>query len=174
MIALRFAIVLSILLFVGTGRAQQLSPFVVSTSGGFYSNTEGMLSFTAGEMVAIETYTGINYTLTQGFQQNWELGTSVDDNPNSKSSFGVFPNPSDGYFNLVTETENNLRVELKIFNVLGIEIYRAEYFHQKQRNIEEINLSQFGQGMFIVTLSVRQDQQSSEKLFIEKINVIQY
>src|SRR5687767_11905584 len=85
--------------------SQQLSPFVVSSSGGFYSNAEGMLSFTTGELAAIETYTHPLVTLTQGFQQPWDLNTHVDDNQSSGFSFDIYPNPSDGIVHLITKSQ---------------------------------------------------------------------
>lgn len=63
------------MLFLGTAfhvHAQSLSPQVIATSGGYYSNAAGSLSFTVGETVT-PTITSGGYTLTQGFQQPFDL-----------------------------------------------------------------------------------------------------
>ncbi len=59
-------------LFFCTSNAQSLSPQVISTSGGYLTNSKGSLSVTIGELTAVETIsnTSINLILTQGFQQN--------------------------------------------------------------------------------------------------------
>ena len=170
--AIRIINLFGFVLFLATGIAQQLSPTVVATSGGFYSNDEGMLSFTIGEMSAVETFSNQYNILTQGFQQNWELGTAVEEHPKSKFSFGIYPNPSYGLFNLVTETAQHVHVEINVFNVLGVKIHTAEYYHQKQVNIESFNLSSAGQGMYIVAITVKADKQSPGNLLYQKINVI--
>jgi hypothetical protein len=52
--------------------AQSLSPQVVASSGGYYTNTSGSLSFTVGE-TNIQTLSSPNHLLTQGFQQPLEI-----------------------------------------------------------------------------------------------------
>lgn len=56
--------------------AQSLSPQVIASSGGYYSNAAGSLSFTVGETVT-QTYTSGSNMLTQGFQQPFELNINV-------------------------------------------------------------------------------------------------
>lgn len=56
-------------LFFSAGvSAQSLSPQVIASSGGFFSNGSGSLSWTLGETMT-ETFTGGSNQLTQGFQQ---------------------------------------------------------------------------------------------------------
>ena len=114
---------------------QQLTPFVVSSSGGFYSNSAGMLSFTSCELTAVETYVSPSAILTQGFQQTWDVGTYIAEQPLQNFSFVIYPNPSDGYFNLITETEVNEYIEVKILDVLGREIFKTSYYHQPLINV---------------------------------------
>lgn len=60
--------VAGLVLFAIKTNAQQ----VIATSGGYYQNENLSLSWTVGEPV-IETFTGANVTLTQGFQQPWSF-----------------------------------------------------------------------------------------------------
>lgn len=52
--------------------AQSLSPQVIATTGGYTSNAAGSLSYTVGETV-IQTLSTGSHTLTQGFQQPFEM-----------------------------------------------------------------------------------------------------
>jgi len=57
-------------------KAQQLE--VIATSGDFYENSSGSLSWTLGE-VFIETLSETNFILTQGFQQSKLTLTAIND-----------------------------------------------------------------------------------------------
>jgi len=67
------SLLLVILSFINTlWTTHAVSQEVISTAGDHYSNTDGSISATIGEMTAIETAssTSINLIITQGFQQN--------------------------------------------------------------------------------------------------------
>lgn len=107
------------LLFQVTIYAQALSPSVISTSGGFHENAPGSLSFTFGELAAVETLTSTTGILTQGFQQYWDIGTYVIEDPALPISFGIYPNISDGNFHMVTESAVSENVYVRIFDFNG-------------------------------------------------------
>ena len=66
------AIFILVFLFCTYNNAQSFSPQVVASSGNYYSNANGSLSVTIGEMTSVNTVSNssINLILTQGFQQN--------------------------------------------------------------------------------------------------------
>ena len=66
-----------LLLYALSAGAQSTTPTVVASSGGFFSNTAGMLSFTVGELAAVTTLSSPNNYLTQGFQQPSDFGVFV-------------------------------------------------------------------------------------------------
>jgi hypothetical protein len=70
--------------------AQQLE--VISSSGGFLSNSNGSISFTLGECVT-NTYNSPNLILTQGFQQPFVISSDIRDLMNPGIEMDVFPNP---------------------------------------------------------------------------------
>ena len=92
--------------FCGIIHAQSLSPTVVSSSGGFYANSAGQLSFTVGEMTMVTTFFQTNNILTQGFQQPFDFGTAIPEPTKDGFAFGVFPNPSTGNIHLVLNTKS--------------------------------------------------------------------
>jgi len=168
----QFIILFFLVLSIGSTSAQQLTPFVVSSSGGFYNNTAGMLSFTTGEMTAVETFSSPSNILTQGFQQAFDFGTYITEHPNQHFSFGIYPNPSDGNFNLVTETEVNEHIVVKILDVLGKEILRTAFYHQNKINVQPLDLSHAAQGIYLIALTVKENNSSPAYHFIQKIHIV--
>ena len=152
--------------------AQQISPYVISSSGGNYQNTEGMLSFTTGELAVVETYISPAIILTQGFQQPWDFGTFITEHPSPNFSFGIYPNPSDGNFNLLTETEDNEMILVTILDVLGKEIMRTTFYHQNKINVEPFDLSFAAQGIYLITITVKESNTSQESHFIKKLQIV--
>ena len=136
-------------------KAQSLVPSVIASSGGFYSNASGMLSFTTGELSAIETYTTPNLILTQGFQQSWDFGTAVDEHVASRFSIEVNPNPSDGHFNLTTISDISENMNVKILDVLGKEILNVPFYHEGLIHDQSIDLSGVASGLYLVVLSTK-------------------
>ena len=153
--------------------AQQLTPYVVSSSGGFYSNASGMLSFTTAEMTAVETFISPLNILTQGFQQTDELGTYTIEHPDSQFSFAIYPNPSDGNFNLVTEAEVNEHIGVKILDVMGRQILQTTFYEEDKINIKPFDLSAVAAGIYLVSLFVKENNSSKqENYFIKIIQIV--
>lgn len=80
---------------------------VISTQGDSYSNSSGQIDFTIGEVV-IDTGTDGTNDLTQGFHQtNWNFLGLDDYAPNFE--VGIFPNPTENYLNIQTDSYENVR-----------------------------------------------------------------
>lgn len=89
-------LVIIIIVLSGTLCAQELSPVLLSNSGGYYSNTSASLSWSLGE-IAIETIGNASTTLTQGFQQYFDITTVINALENNYE-ISVYPNPFTDYF----------------------------------------------------------------------------
>lgn len=150
-----------IFLPLGMMKAQQLTPVVIASSGGFYSQSNGMLSFTTGEMASVETYLSEYAILTQGFQQPWDFGTNTTETQGSAFSVGIYPNPSDGYFFILTETEESSFITLRVWDVLGKEIFQKVYSPTANSHVEPINITSLPQGNYFLTI-VTKDHHSSQ------------
>lgn len=150
---------------------QQLTPMVVSSSGGTYNNSDGMLSFTTGEMSVIETFSSSSFFLTQGFQQPWELSTSISSVPESDLLFGIQPNPSNGYFWMISKSESPSLINWNIVNILGKEILKGEFEHTGNITTEPIDLTSAPSGTYLISLAIQQQSQPFTQL-VYKIQII--
>ncbi len=152
--------------------SQQLSPSVISSSGGFYSGDGGMLSFTAGELSAIETYAGDASILTQGFQQPWDLGTYIAERPFEDFAFGVYPNPSNGQFYLLTESDLSLAMSVTISDLFGQPVKQLHADQVSKINITSIDITTVPAGTYILHLQVKENNISLENTFNYKITIV--
>lgn len=151
---------------------QQLTPMVVSSSGGTYNNSDGMLSFTTGEMSVIETLSSSSFFLTQGFQQPWEMSTSISSVPESDLLFGIQPNPSNGYFWMISKSESPGRIHWNIVNVLGKEILQGEFEHTGNITAEPINLTSAPSGTYFISMTIQSQATQPSALLVYKIQII--
>jgi hypothetical protein len=109
-------------LSVALANAQYCTPSIISTSGNYYANTAGSVSFTIGEPI-IETYSDPTNILTQGFQQADYSFEAVDNIIPEKTSITVYPNPFHTEF-----TINNSGVQesyVEITDMQGKVIYKT-------------------------------------------------
>ncbi len=153
-------------------RAQSLTPFVVSTSGAFFSNGAGMLSTTVGELAAVTTLSGGSNILTQGFQQAWDFGVSVPEIHENGLAFDVYPNPSHGVLTLAMNTDKDSKVNLKVYDLLGRTVYFESLNHVSGYAAHEIDLKQIAEGVYL--LEVNNVELSSGKITktTKKINIV--
>lgn len=99
--------------------AQSIERQEVSTAGNYSTASNVSLSWTLGQPTLVETFTGTNITLTQGFQQV-ELGTtSVDNAQAGKLLVTVFPNPSSYQFNFTFTTTSNGEMLYRVYDSRG-------------------------------------------------------
>jgi hypothetical protein len=158
--------------FTATLFSQQLSPSVVSATGNFMNNPSGMLSYTVGEMTAIETYESPSNILTQGFQQVWDFGTAIKEIP-SNAFFEVFPNPSPGKFLITSSRVKEKILRLKIFDVNGKIIQTLSIFPTSDFFVHPVDLTFAPQGSYFITITMTGSDDEISHLFTRTIQIIQ-
>lgn len=105
-------------LFVFLWALPAMGQEVVSTSGDFFDNTNGSVSWTLGETV-IETFDAGDIMLTQGFQQgDISVSTLVND-PSLNFAIDAYPNPTSGYVNLELDLEETKGISYMLLNMGG-------------------------------------------------------
>jgi len=96
-----------------SGAQITLAPTVIASAGDYYENGNISISWTLGE-IAVSTLYSDNLVLTQGFQQPFTIGTSINLNNVVDWNIKAYPNP--------VETELKIQFELTKTNDFWIEI----------------------------------------------------
>jgi hypothetical protein len=130
-----------------------------------------MLSFTTGEMAAVQTIASPTNILTQGFQQSWDFGTATEKNADDKFSISIYPNPSNGHFNIMTISANQVDISMKIINILGVEIFQENFYQEEKTNIHPIQLLEIPQGLYTIMILARNKNSGEEYHFGTRIHI---
>ena len=124
--------------------AQKITPEVISSSGDYFKQANGSLSWTIGESMT-ETYTNGNI-LTQGFQQSGILTVSVFEIEDIGISIEIGPNPTKDFINLYIDNVKDINYQLYDFN--GKIIKQANIYSDKTM----ISFSEFSSAAYILTI----------------------
>ncbi|MBI4945791.1 MAG: T9SS type A sorting domain-containing protein [Bacteroidetes bacterium] len=81
------------------------------------------------------------------------IPTAQNEITNTENSFNVYPNPTNGQFTI--ELELNAKAQIIICNTLGETIYNT----QAQQGKQEINISDFANGIYILKVFNNEQQQ---------------
>lgn len=163
--------VVTLISFFSAG-AQTLTPTVVASSGGFFSNPSGMLSEAVAELAAVTTLTSTNNFLTQGFQQpSADFSTTVEPIVSEDFSLSVFPNPSEGIFNLVIHSDADETFRLSVYDIIGKKIISAENFLSRGKNIFRLDLSNRIAGIYLLECLFTNSQNGKQTKTHIKLNL---
>lgn len=175
MIMKKIHIILCLVVIAIAGNAQSLSSFVISTTGGYYSNASGQLSFTAGEMGLVNTFNQTNSMLTQGFQQP-ELNPVTTFLNNQKSetfSWTIFPNPGNGQYQLTIKIPETVIIDISIYNLFGELISENKFFDLKQGfQTIPFSITEANDGIYLAHFSVYSISTQSSKTFNQYIELV--
>ncbi len=138
--------------------AQTITPDVVSGGGDYFSNSNYSIAWTVGEPV-IETLTGTNYTLTQGFHQGiWNIVNVEKQIANT--DINVYPNPTSDYINIDITGVNSSDYQIQLFDNLGNLLLDKSYEDAKQ-----ISLQKYARSLYYVkVLNVKNNKFDSYKI----------
>jgi phosphoribulokinase len=118
---------------------------VVATQGDSYSNANGSIDYTIGEVIINTGTDGSNY-ITQGFQQtNWNFVGLVDHSPSYEAI--VFPNPTEDILNIQTSAFEN--VTYSLYDAQG-RLVLQDKLSAEQTSIQ---VSQLAPGSYSLTLN---------------------
>ncbi len=99
-------LILFLFFALGTASAQE----VLSSQGDSYSNTNGNIDFTIGEVITSTETDGTN-TITQGFHQStWTFVKVIVHEPTYEAI--IFPNPTEDVLNIRTNSFENVSYAL--------------------------------------------------------------
>ena len=154
-----------------SAKSQTLSPTVISSSGGFYSNGSGMLSFTVAEMTMVQTFTTTNNILTQGFQQPENLATGINETSLASGDIHVYPNPTSGSFVLSYMSNDNSETTFRIYNLTGQVLLEKQVTPSAGLNTSNFDISAFSEGMYILEFATS-NANGEKQISYHKINLV--
>jgi hypothetical protein len=145
------------------GSTGTLKPDVVTTTGGYYANSAGSLSWTMGEPVS-ETVSDTGNTLTQGFQQgSYSVISVVDELAQPTIDISVYPNPVSSLLNIRSDSGDTFRAV--VLDLQGNIVY-DQPFEDGQGQIDLRNLSD---AMYLIEV-YDQDGTSIKAFKIQKVD----
>ncbi|MBE9510529.1 MAG: T9SS type A sorting domain-containing protein [Bacteroidetes bacterium] len=127
-------------------KAQQAE--VIATSGDFYENSSGSLSWTLGEVV-IETLSETNFILTQGFQQSKLTVTAINDLQTSGIELSVYPNPTNSFLFIEVKTDKQRDLQINLFDLNGKLILQKKITGSKQT----VNMQNYKPATYILKVT---------------------
>lgn len=120
-------------------------------------------SFTKGPTSATTTAVGDTYVNT--ISMAWVAsGLGVHDNVSPNTKVIIYPNPTNGIFNIDFKNEiNNIRVS----NMLGQVVYEEKVADSAAGTNKNLDLSHFGNGLYIINVS-NNEGTSNYKVILDK------
>lgn len=125
---------------------------VISSDGNFIAGSGGSLSWTLGEMIS-ETFENQTLYLTQGFQQP-DLGSLGSSSLLLNNDISIYPNPFTTFINLSSKSINSTFI-LKMYDSQLRLVLEMEFFFHSENNPVVIPLSNFPNGLYILSMSNR-------------------
>ena len=145
------SILLAIIFFNVTTRGQSITQDVIGNGGGTFEQTSGSLQFNIGEPM-IETYVEpFKPQMYLGFEQGSYSIVGVEENrliPNIEMS--LYPNPSNGHFNLQIDKEDVHNFDLIVNDQLGKVLLEKDKLLEK---ITPIDISVFEGGIYYIVIA---------------------
>ena len=165
------SLVLMGIVSIFTIKAQTLSPTVISSSGGFYTSSNAMLSFTVAEMTMVQTFTTSGNILTQGFQQPEDYTIGIPEVPISDASVLIYPTPTNGSFTLSYLNNDNSETTINIYNLVGQIVLTKTASQVNGLNTVNFDISSFSQGIYMLGLTLT-NSKGEKRTDFHKINLI--
>jgi Secretion system C-terminal sorting domain len=164
----------AILCIIGVQAQSKFSGTVISTGGGFATGSSGYtLSYTIGEMSAIQTFSKTNVILTQGFQQPVDQITGIlETERTADGSFSIYPNPVQGTLWYGFEFSDRGDVSVSVYDMAGklIETPLTESY-DNGKVIHRMDCSAYAAAMYIMTATFTPSSGKTVTI-TKKLNVI--
>jgi len=123
-----------------------LNPFGLSTYGVFASNTLADIDNDGDLDLFIGDNTGDIY-----FYQNLQINVGIE-NVSSNLNLSVYPNPTDGIVNIISQDQSNENVNLSVVNILGEVVYSDDLGKLAGNQAISVDLNDLPSGVYIVKL----------------------
>jgi hypothetical protein len=136
--------------------AQMIQPNTLAVGGSYFSTANFSVSYTVGEMTAVETFFSPQLIVTQGFQQPDETFTGMAEVSGEQLDAIVFPNPvSESRIFLSFQAHLPFVAAVNIHDISGRRVYSKEWSGESGYYEEEIYLSGLQNGMYFLIAEFR-------------------
>ncbi len=161
-------LIISSLIFIGaTSHAQVIASQSINTSGTKMNQSNGSLSFTFGELLALTQIDNQGNTLNSGFTSGTSVSIINIKEPETKNlSILIFPNPSSDLLNIQINHSTIDQIIVSICDLQGKEIYRGNY--ATFSSLIGINISEFAVGTYLLAIK------NKENLVLGSYKIIKY
>ncbi len=129
---------------------QSLSPTVIASSGEYFSSGGLTVSWTLGEL-AVETFDAGSVIITQGFQQPYDIGTSIKEK-GLDWSITPYPNPVTDFLKIRFELGEPLDLNVEILDMSGRKHLIREFYAVSSGEIVTLNMSGYVRGVYLVRI----------------------
>ncbi len=141
--------------------AQQITPDIVSSAGGTFTNGAITLTFSIGEPVT-ETFSEGNITLTQGFLQGLSGKIGIKENSSKEQQFTLYPNPvSEKLYLRNSKTASQGIYEIK--DLQGKTLCRGTITGV----LSDVPVNIYAPGLYLISIQLN-NKQPENKLFIKR------
>ena len=144
-----------------------LAPTVIASAGGYAENGNISLSWTLGE-IAVNTLYSDNLILTQGFQQPFTLGTSINLNTEVDWNIKAYPNPVKNELKIQFDLKQTDDFWIEVQDVTGRVIDLQQHKEIHPGDIILVNMSEYKVGVYFYKIFTP-DRKQVRVLSIRKI-----
>ena len=134
---------------------QQVTPSVINTSGGNKNIGEVYLDWSIGELPTIQTSSGTNIYVTNGFLQAGSgfIPTGILNLPPLTSNeIKIFPNPSTGVLNIRFELAQPGTISMYLYDISGKKLMERKILHLGGSQSTIVYLTPYPQGSYQLLL----------------------
>ncbi len=132
---------------------------VVSPAGKHFSNETIQISWTLGEPV-INTITGENELLTQGFHQSKLVVTAISEIPELALDILAYPNPTTDYLNVSVKNAISENLRYTLYNTEG----KVLTSKQISSDISEISMTEYASSIYFLKISEKNRELKTFKI----------
>ncbi len=147
-------------------QAQSVERFVIGSSGIDFSGSGISMSSTIGETV-ITTETAGTIILTQGFQQPDSVNIVSVQAIHTALNYKLYPNPTENISWLELSADNQVEVNLSLYDVAGRQVLQSKNIVLKDKHTEQLDLNHIAAGQYM--LAIEWNGKKAITLNIQKI-----
>ena len=170
----KFLLYILVSVFAVSAHAQMLTPTVIASAGNYFTGGGVSLSYTVGELAAVQTFSSPNVILTQGFQQPNDVVKSglTDVEAGLDGAFSVYPIPSSGTVWFGYEFNEPGKVQVSLLNIIGQTMdYNLNEAYTSGKEVHSFDCSSFASGNYLLSVKFT-NSSGQEKIMTKKVQFI--